>query len=283
MLTSQEENYIIEKAYIPEHLIGLMAGVSGGEPFLLEDCLCLLRDEWVIVVGYPLGHDFVTEEFETLKDKVIEIFQPRTLSLMAPELSESLIDAAHERERDQYYVLELGNVIPGSGLRRMLRKAQALLRLERSREILKEHNGLINEFISRVQPPPRVEKLLFRMEDYVRHSSHAVVLNAWDGKNCLAAFYIVDLEGKDFASYVIGCHSKKNYVPGASDLLLAEMIRLSKEQGKHYVHLGLGVNDGIRRFKRKWGGIPALQYEMCEIILRKPSLLDGVAAILKKM
>ncbi|MFZ3090961.1 MAG: hypothetical protein WA240_10125 [Nitrospirota bacterium] len=32
------------------------------------------------------------------------------------------------------------------------------------------------------------------------------------------------------------------------------MINLAKEHGKGYINLGLGVNNGIRRFKEKWGG-----------------------------
>jgi hypothetical protein len=31
-----------------------------------------------------------------------------------------------------------------------------------------------------------------------------------------------------------------------------------------FLHLGLGVNAGIRRFKEKWGGAPTLAYEFCE-------------------
>ena len=41
-------------------------------------------------------------------------------------------------------------------------------------------------------------------------------------------------------------------------------MRLTREQGKGVIHLGLGVNKGIRRFKEKWGGIPFLNYEFCE-------------------
>jgi hypothetical protein len=40
---------------------------------------------------------------------------------------------------------------------------------------------------------------------------------------------------------------------------------LAGEKHKEYIHLGLGVNEGIRRFKKKWGGIPFLKYEFCEL------------------
>ena len=95
----------------------------------------------------------------------------------------------------------------------------------------------------------------------------------------MAAFYVVDLAAKNFATYVIGCHSKRNYVQGASDLLFFEMINMSIESGKKYMHLGLGVNEGIRQFKEKWGGMPTRKYEMCELVVRKRSLLDSIMAI----
>ena len=117
------------------------------------------------------------------------------------------------------------------------------------------------------------------MPQYVGHARDSVVLNAWDKENNLAAFYIVDLAAKDFSTYVIGCHSKKNYVLGASDLLSFELINMSMEYGKNYIHLGLGVNEGIRKFKEKWGGIPTRRYEMCELVVRKPSILDAIKAI----
>jgi hypothetical protein len=42
------------------------------------------------------------------------------------------------------------------------------------------------------------------------------------------------------------------------------MMALTREHGKSIIDLGLGVNEGIRRFKEKWGGIPFLKYEFCE-------------------
>jgi hypothetical protein len=38
------------------------------------------------------------------------------------------------------------------------------------------------------------------------------------------------------------------------------MIRRARQEGKSHIHLGLGVNAGIARFKRKWGGRPVLPY-----------------------
>ena len=283
MLTDEEKRTIRNHAYIPEHLVDLMTGVSGGEPFLIDDWFCCLRDDWLIIVGYPLEHGYGKDEFEALTDKAVRTFRPRVASLMAPELPETFLARSLEREEDYYYTVKIDEIKMGSGLRRMLRKAQKQLAVERSTEFLEDHNQLIDEFIQRVEPYYRVKNLLHRMPDYLHAAPSSVVLNARDGNDHLTAFYVVDSDAKDFNAYVIGGHSKKHYVPGASDFLCHEMMQMTKEQGKRYVHLGLGVNDGIRRFKRKWGGIPTLRYEMCEITLRKPSLRDTLTAVLKRM
>jgi hypothetical protein len=122
------------------------------------------------------------------------------------------------------------------------------------------------------------------MPDYIGRSSSAWMLNARDKAGRLCAFTVVELGAKDFSTYVLGSHSKKHYVPHASDLLFLEMINLTREHGKNTIHLGLGVNKGIRRFKEKWGGKPFLRYEFCERrygAARKVSLIEALVGRLR--
>ena len=283
MITAEEEKYVLTSAYVPEHIVGLMTRVSGGEPFLVEDYFCCRKDDWIIVVGYPLQRDFSINEFETVIDKIIKRFHPVYASLIAPELPLSVVASCRERESDDYYTLDIHNTIIKSRLKRAVDKALENLTVERSTDLREAHKELGQGFIERAKPPSRIRELLFKMPQYVGHSRDSVVLNVWDKKDHLSAFYIVDLAAKNFSTYVIGCHSKKNYVPGASDLLLFEMINLSKEYGNDYIHLGLGVNKGIRQFKKKWGGIPTRRYEMCELVVRRPSILDAFMAMGQKL
>jgi hypothetical protein len=128
----------------------------------------------------------------------------------------------------------------------------------------RQHAELSDEFIRREKPSARIKAFFLAMPDYVSRSPTAVVLNGWSDKGELSAYYVAELGANTFATYVVGCHSKKHYTPHASDLLFLEMIRLAQESGKTSIHLGLGVNPGIRRFKEKWGGVPFLKYEFCE-------------------
>jgi len=272
MIRAEEEAYILNHAYIPEHSVSLMTRISGGEPFLIEDCFCCRRDDWVIVVAYPLTRDFAIKEVGDLLDKIKKRFRPVHVSLMAPEMPQDIVSSCRERENDHYYTLDIHDFTLKGRLKQTVHKAQERLHAERSRYFREEHHQLSLAFVERAQPPERVKRLLFKIPEFVGQSESAVVLNAWDEKEHLAAFYVVDLAARDFSTYVIGCHSKKNYVPGASDLLCFEMIHLSLAHGKKYIHLGLGVNQGIRQFKKKWGGRPTRRYDMCELVVRRPSL-----------
>jgi len=264
MLTPEEEAHVLSKAYVPEHIVNLMVPISKGEPILKEDHLGFVKDNWLIFVGYPLDGSFSLERCERILKQAVEIFRPEYLWFIGPEIPASLLDACKERETDQYYRLDLDQTKLKPSLQRMAEKAFKEITVEKSHSISKEHEALIDELLKREKLPPRVRELYRAMPDYVTHSSSACVLNARNKKGKLCAFFIVELGAKNFSTYVLGSHSKKHYVPHASDLLFLEMIELTREHGKNTINLGLGVNEGIRRFKEKWGGIPFLDYEFCE-------------------
>ena len=281
MLTSEQETYILNHAYVPEHIVVLMTSLSGGEPFLIDDYFLCCKDNWVIFIGYPLQHEFVSDEFEAILLKVKKKFKAGRISLIAPELSQRLDARCLEKDCDTYYTLDTRFAVLGSAVKRNLKKAGRLLTVERAVHMGDAHLQLMQEFFKSISPPLRVKNLFLKMPQYVASARHAFVLNAWDSKQTLAAFYVVDLAARGFANYIIGCYSKKNYVLGASDLLMSELIKMSSEYGKGYIHLGLGVNRGIRRFKEKWGARPTLRYAMCELVQKKPFILEFVRAFQK--
>ncbi len=264
VITPQEEAYILEKAYIPEHIINLMAPISKGEPFLMEEHLGFSKDNWLILVGYPLDGDFSQARTERVLKQAVDAYRPELLWFIGPEILPSLLDSCTERETDRYYTLELDQTNVKPSLQRIADKASKEVTVERSRSFSKEHQALIGELLTREKLPPRIKELYHTMPTYVTRSSSACTLNARDKNGKLCAFFVVELGAKNFSTYVLGSYSKKYYVPHASDLLFVEMIKLTREQGKHTINLGLGVNEGIRKFKEKWGGLPSLKYEFCE-------------------
>jgi hypothetical protein len=264
MITPEDEEYILARAYVPEHIVNLMASISRGEPFFTDDHLGFVKDNWLIFVGYPLDENFSQDRCDKTLKQAVETFRPEYLWFIGPEIPVSLLESCIERETDQYYRLDLGQIKLKPSLKRMADKASHELIVERGHIISKDHEALIAELLKREKLPPRLRELYRAMPYYVSHSSSACVLNARNKNGKLSAFFVVELGAKNFSTHVLGSHSKKHYVPHASDLLFFEMIKLTQEQGKDIINLGLGVNAGIRRFKEKWGGIPYLNYEFCE-------------------
>jgi hypothetical protein len=264
MISPEDEAYILERAFVPEHILNLMVPISKGEPFLKEEHLVFIKDNWLILVGYPLEGNFSQERCERILKQAVETFRPEYLWFIGPEIPPSLQGSCKERQTDQYYKFDLNQTKLKPSLQRVTDKASKELIVERGHSISKEHEALISELLKREKLPPRLRELYRAMPDYVAHSSTACVLNARDKNGKLCAFFVVELGAKNFSTYVLGSHSKKHYVSHASDLLFLEMIKLTREHGKNTINLGLGVNEGIRRFKEKWGGIPFLNYEFCE-------------------
>jgi hypothetical protein len=282
MLKTEEEQYILTHAYVPEHVVALVTSLSAGEPFLIEDHFCCRKDDWIIFIGYPLRERFDADKLELILEKIKAKFKPAQISLIAPTLPNRLASNCRESDSDYYYTVDTQNPVIRSPVKRNLRKAARRLMLECATHMGDAHQELMREFVQQVDPPLRVANLLFKMPQYVGAGPHSFVLNAWCPNGVLAAFYVVDFAAAEFGNYIIGCYSKKNYVLGASDLLLMKLIRISDEYGKRYIHLGLGINDGIRRFKKKWGASPSRPYQMCELIIKKPLIMDAIRAVMAK-
>ena len=279
MITREEEAYVLTRAYVPEHIVSLMTLISKGDPFLVEDHLCFVKDNWLILVGYPLEGNFSQESCERILKQAVDAFRPEYLWFIGPESPSSFLNSCTERQTDQYYTFDIEKTILRPSLRRAANKASEKLIIERGRSISKEHQALISELLNREKLPDRVRELYRAMPEYVGRSSSAWTIDARDLTGKLCAFSVIELGAKNFSAYILGSHSKKHYVPHASDLLFLEMINLTREHGKSSINLGLGVNEGIQRFKRKWGGSPFLTYEFCERhygAARKVSLIDAL-------
>lgn len=267
-----KEAWVLGRAYVPEHIVSLMSFISKGEPFLVSDYVCYHAEDWLIFVGYPLEGEHGVEE---ALDSALERFSPERVFLIASETPSSI--ACQEKNSDEYYKLELGAFRLKKGLRYRIKKAEKELEVEQG-VITREHEELVSEFLTKQKPDAYLRSLFRAMPEYAKSSDTCVVLNARDKRGGLSAFSLVDLAAKNFASYLISTYSRKHYVPGASDLLFHEMVRLATENRKKYINLGLGVNPGIRRFKEKWGGIPFLKYESCSYSTVPSDALDRFRA-----
>jgi hypothetical protein len=283
MLTIEEKTEILANAYIPEHSVDLLFGLFGGEPFLVDRCLVLWKEGELILIGYPLTGEFDANHFEAIVRRLQGRFRPTRISYIAPRQPSWPDAEGRETASDDYFTLDLQGVTMAAPVKRNIRNASRRLTVEKACRMDASHRQLMDEFIARVNPGDRVKRLLDRMPAYVASRSGGIVLNARDNQRRLNAFYVVDLAPVDFSTYVIGCYTRSNYITGASDLLMSALVDLSRQGGKNFIHLGLGINEGVRRFKRKWGGNPARPYRMGTVEMKIPSIWSGIRAYLKQL
>ncbi len=244
---------------VPEHSQSLLEALSGGQSFTEGQYLFVAADDWLLCIGYPLEGAFSLESFEKALHAASLRTKPRSCFAIAPafptRLQKKIVVS------DVYYNLSASAPVPAK-LRGPVHRVSLALRVEEDNRFTAEHRRLWMEFFSGRPLSPRIRQLYASAPAALLKSSELSFLNAWDGQGRLVACLLMDWSLPDSASYILGAHSREYYVPHAHDFLFAEMLRLARERGKSSVLLGLGVNEGITRFKRKWGAMEGMPYHM---------------------
>ena len=260
MLNPSEIDHIYRYAYIPEHLPHYTENIAYAEAHLLGEFVCYTRAHHLIFLAYPLAP--VDENPYDVYESACTRFQPSTVTLIAPDLPADL-DPDRNADEDMYYKLDLPYSEVPQDVNYMVRRAARELEVHQG-SFQREHRRLIKEFLKGHNVTPNHKELFTRVPRYLAHARNASLLEARKGSR-LAAFSVIDLSAAQCAFYLFNFRSSREHVPGASDLLLHEMIKLSERAGKTYLNLGLGLHTGVRRFKEKWGGIPFLPYRSVTI------------------
>ena len=275
MLNSDEQNRIYQQAYVPEHVPDYVTALSGSKPYLLEDYLCFFHKDHLIFIGYPLGEKPL--EISQVYQAACERFNPHTITLVAEEIF--LEHASAEvQPADRYYRLKLPLNSLSPDVAYMVRRAERELDFKIGK-FGKTHKTMIKKFIA-AHDFTREQVYIFKhVGNYLKRSETALLLEAFKADR-LVAFSIVDMGSARYAFYQFNFRSNIIAVPGASDLLFNEMVRLAQSEGKEAINLGLGVHTGIQRFKEKWGGAPFLKHDSA--FIQRTQALD-IGKLSKKL
>lgn len=272
MLSSAESSRIYRHAYLPEHLPEYVQTISGAQPHLHRNYVCLTRQSHLIFIGYPLSGS--SDDAPRAYASACERFAPSTVALIAPDIW--LPPAAVKMQpRDTYYRLNLPLKTIDSKTANMVRRAGRELTV-RHGKFLREHKKLVKAFLKDHRLTAEQIDVYNRIGKYLTRSSTAYLIEA-KKRDLLVAFTVVDTGSADYAFYLFNFRSKKENIPGASDLLFKAMVDLAQSEGKKAINLGLGIHEGIRRFKKKWGGIPFLPYAAALIDLKQAPVLGELA------
>ncbi|WP_028306427.1 hypothetical protein [Desulfitibacter alkalitolerans] len=277
MLSQDELAYILEKAYIPEHLPGYFQTFSKMEAFIEDKLLYYKLEDVISFIGYPLGavelylvnqnRDRAYKEMSVVLEKVVEKYKPKEVKIIAP-IEPPLKGYKLENttvERDSYSVLDVQNLRIPSKVKNMVSRAGRELEITISRDFSIHNHKLLLEFLKQKRLSDTASSFFHHIPDYIAHSESAVVINAYrSGRRTmdeLLGYNIVDFSHGGFCFYLFNITGdEEDHVPGTSDLLLYEMVQLAKKKGKKYINMGLGINKGIKKFKEKWGAKNLIGY-----------------------
>ncbi len=253
---------------VPEHSPLLMESLSGGHSFYEDNFLFLSRDilespskdNWIMAIGYPIKGEFTPERFENAIEKVKSSITASIFLAIAPQFiakkNKYIVD------KDKYFNLPTNAPTP-TKLLRHLKIAKSNLTIEVSKEFSQKHRTLWIEFLGRSPMTARVRSLYANIPNAMAENKADLrLINAYDTDKNLVACMLMDFSLSNTISYILGAHSRNNYVPHASDLILEYTLELARKENKDTLYLGLGVNDGIQKFKEKWGAQVSLDYTM---------------------
>lgn len=275
MITADEERFVSTHAYVPEHLPGYVVAISRSEPHLLDDYLCYRGEDSLVFVGYPLRSPIDEKALMGALKQAVSRFKPEHVTLTAPAMPLPR-DGCLTYGSDHYYKLELSAPGPCSKVRNMIRRASRELHVESGGSLEDAHLRLIGEFLDSRHVSTDARSIFQGVPAYVSSVSTVRVLSAWNARGDLVAFDVADVGARACAFYQFNFVSRTHYLPGASDLLLHELIETARQHGKSFINLGLGINAGVARFKAKWGAAPFLAHQLCRYQVRLPRAFDAL-------
>jgi hypothetical protein len=279
MITQAERAYILERAYVPEHVPAYVAPISKTEPHLIDDCVAYVGGGRLIFIGYPLERSFNTKIVEKSLGRALKRFRPKRINLIGPEVPSSIVNIV-SASRDNYYLLDLELLRIPQKVRNMLSRASREIIVAESREFGDEHAAIVDEFFVRRRVEEATRFIFARIPEYVRSSETAKIFEARNTQGKLVAFDVAESGAKEHLFHLFNFSSRTCYIPGASDFLLNKMIGEASVQGKKSLNMGLGIDSGVIFFKTKWGACPTLPYVSCECIVQST---ESVRTLLDKL
>lgn len=121
-----------------------------------------------------------------------------------------------------------------------------------------------------------------KLSRYLAESPGSLMVSARLSDGRLAAFSVGEYAGLHTAFYMFAFRNAEIAPPGATDLLLCRLLEEAQERGHKRMNLGLGLNEGIGFFKRKWGAEPFLPYVQTTWETASPGISRVLAGLFRR-
>jgi hypothetical protein len=269
---------VTAEAVVPEQLLPYVRSVSGTEPRLVGDCVGFASEKKLVLVGYPLHDPRDTEAMAEAVSEAFKIQGLEYLTVIGPARPPQA-PAESQVTEDCYHSLPVPHPLPPPKLRHLIRRASRELTIERGHQCEEDHLALVQRYLDERHLAPGTRHVFQHLPHYLAASSGSLVLSGRLADGKLAAFVVGDFSALRTAFFMFCFRDPRLAPPGSADLLLGGLLEEAYQRGQTLMNLGLGINDGVAFFKRKWGALPFLPYVEVSWAPARPGLLQRLSSI----
>ena len=258
------------RAIVPEQLPHYVQSVSALRPLQIGPCLGWRLADRLVLAAFPdreppYAPEALTEA-EQAAAEAAALPGLRHIAVLAP-FRPAAAPANAVTTRDDCWAVPLPAPAPAAKLRNMLRRARRDIAVTIDRTWTPDHARLRDEAVRRLCEAPgeralslEAASIYAHIEDYLAAGPGTLLYSARriiDGELCACA--VGDHTAYATAFYMFAFRAP-TAPPGTADALVAALLAEADRRGQRRCNLGLGVHDGIRFFKKKWGARPWLPF-----------------------
>ena len=275
-------SHVSAGALVPEQLVHYVRAVTGRAPVLCGNHIAYIHERHAVLVAYPGMGATSCEDGGTLcwdwtacapeKERrpanavpslaaALKILRRRcsevtVLAPFRPAEAPRNATASH----DCYWQTGLPPRESGGKLRNTLHRAARDVQVTED-AWSSEHDALVRRYLDARPLRAGSRSIYASLPSYAALAGDATqgpkvcLLSARSGDGRLAGFTLGDLSGLHTAFYMFAFRHD-NAPPGTADLLLSHLMDRAAGLGLERMNLGLGINNGISFFKKKWGAAP---------------------------
>ncbi len=245
------------EAAVPEQVTAYVRAVAGSKPKMWGACIGYESDGSIVLVGYPLHDPRDVGAMTAAVDLALKTPDLQRLTVVGPARPPQAPETAAATE-DCYYALPVPGPAPGPKLRNLLRRAGRDLTLVRGGGLDADHSTLVRRYLDEPRFSAGTRRIFQQLPRYLEASADALLVSARWADGRLAAFAVGEFASLSTAFFMFSFRDPDLAPPGSADLALSGLLSEARERGQGRMNLGLGVSEGIRFFKRKWGAEPFL-------------------------
>lgn len=272
---------VTAEAVVPEQVVAYVSAVAGSRPRMVGPCVAYESDGELILVGYPLHDPRDERAMAEAVNQALQIPGLRRITVIGPATPKAAPPGGR-MEEDCYYALPVPPPEPAQKLRNILRRANRELTVERGRHWGDDHLHLVQRYLDERHLAAGTRQIFERLPGYLAASPGSLLFSARLADGRLAAFAVGEFASLHTAFFMFCFRNSRLAPPGSADLVLSGLLDEAAQRGHPRMNLGLGINEGIRFFKRKWGPVSFLPYVQMTWEPPSPSLFSHLRSLLSR-